>query len=280
MAAAALGRRRWVPPDLARSWLLVPATAIEGCQSADADQVILDLEDGVDPGKKEAARQAVATFLADGGAAWVRINPRSTSHWRRDLESLRDATGVKGIVLAKTESPDEVSETSDMLEGVRVIPLIESAVGIESSIAIATTRGSFRLAFGSGDYRRDTGTGSSDMALVYPRSRLVTASRIGNLSGPIDGPATSRSRLESETRSAQDLGMTGKLCVRPLDALTINSALSPTPVEVAWADDVLAEFDESGGVVRDGSDPPRLGRAAKIQRLASAYQVIPGSDSP
>jgi citrate lyase beta subunit len=58
------------------------------------------------------------------------------------------------------------------------------ALGIEEARAIASAPGAFRLAFGSGDYRRDTGTSVDNMAMAYPRSRLVVASRIGNLPGP------------------------------------------------------------------------------------------------
>ena len=53
---------------------------------------------------------------------------------------------------------------------------------------IASARGAFRLAFGSGDYRRDTGSSATPMALAYVRSQLVIASTLGGLPGPIDGP--------------------------------------------------------------------------------------------
>jgi len=44
-----------------------------------ADQVILDIEDAVDPGRKPAARAAVVEWLEAGGRAWVRINDRSSA---------------------------------------------------------------------------------------------------------------------------------------------------------------------------------------------------------
>jgi citrate lyase subunit beta/citryl-CoA lyase len=97
-------------------------------------------------------------------------------------------------MLAKSETEREVGDTFHRLgAAVPVIPLIESAVGVESATEIARADGSFRLAFGSGDYRRDTGTGNDNLAMAYPRSRLVVASRIGNLPGPIDGPTVGSS---------------------------------------------------------------------------------------
>jgi citrate lyase subunit beta/citryl-CoA lyase len=37
----------------------------------------------------------------------------------------------------------------------------------------------------------------------------------------------------------------------------------------------LADFEARGSVIRDGSDPPRLGRAQKIDKLARAFGVEP-----
>jgi len=62
---------------------------------------------------------------------------------------------------------------------------------VEDAVDPGSMRGAFRLAFGSGDYRRDTGASADDLAMAYLRSRLVVACRIGNLPGPIDGPTVS-----------------------------------------------------------------------------------------
>src|SRR3712207_8078754 len=62
-------------------------------------------------------------------------------------------------MLAKTEAGEQVTETTDRLGGsTPVLALVESALGIDEAVSIARARGAFRLAFGSGDYRRDTGT--------------------------------------------------------------------------------------------------------------------------
>jgi citrate lyase subunit beta/citryl-CoA lyase len=134
-----------------------------------------------------------------------------------------------------------------------------------------------RLAFGSGDYRRDTGASSDDLAMAYPRSRLVVASRIGDLPGPIDGPTVSNSHrvLRDQSAMTVSLGLTGKLCLDTEQPPVINEALSPTPSDAAWAENFLADFEARGRVVRDGSDLPRLGRAQKIAELARAFQSAP-----
>lgn len=269
-----------VSAEISRSWLLVNGSHSEEFDAAaatKADQIVLDIEDAVDPSQKAQSRAAVAKWL-ETKQAWVRINDRSSEFWSDDIDELRDIPGLLGVMLAKTEDGSHVTETFDRLGGkTRVLALVESALGIEEAREIACARGTFRLAFGSGDYRRDTGTSVEDIAMAYPRSRLVVASRIGNIPGPIDGPTvgTSYGILREKSEHAVALGMTGKLCLHHDQIPVINEAISPTQSDVAWARTFLADFEARGRVVRDGSDLPRLGRAEKIEKLAVAFGINP-----
>lgn len=272
---------RSVSAEIARSWLLVAATRPESFDAAEqsrADQIILDVEDAVDPGLKDKARADVVEWLTKGGSAWVRINDRTSDFWSGDVDALAGLPGLRGVMLAKTEAAAHVTETFDRLKGsTPVIALVESALGIEEAASIARARGAYRLAFGSGDYRRDTGTSSDDLAMAYPRSRLVIASRVGNLPGPIDGPTVGSNHpvLREQGSMAVALGMTGKLCLDIEQLPTINEVISPTRSDVAWARDFLDDFEARDRVIRDGSDLPRLGRAQKIDKLARAFGVEP-----
>jgi citrate lyase subunit beta/citryl-CoA lyase len=245
-----------------------------------ADAVVLDIEDAVDPSNKPQARQDVADWLRAGGRAWVRVNDAASPFWSDDLAALAGIPSLLGIMLAKTESPDQVTSSFDRLGGsVPVVALIESALGMEDAADIARARGAFRLAFGSGDFRRDTGMSADAEAMAYPRARLVVASRVGDLPGPIDGPTVGNSMptLREHSAITVSMGMTGKLCLATEQAPVINEVISPTPSEVEWAMDFLADFERRGRVVRDGSDLPRLGRAQKIEKLAIAFGVHPTS---
>jgi len=267
----------------ARSWQLVSAMhqeAFDRAQLGRADQIILDLEDAIDGSLKAEARDRVCRWLEDGGAAWVRINDWTTTDWSDDITALAGATGLRGVILAKVEAAEQVTDTFQRLGGsTPVIPLIESALGIEEAVSIARARGAYRLAFGSGDYRKDTGAANEPMAMAYPRTRLVLASRIGNLPGPIDGPTvgSSHALLREQAADAVNLGMTGKLCLDLEQPAVINESMSPTPSDVAWALDFLASFEESGRVIRDGSDKPRLARAETIQRRAAIFRIEPAA---
>ena len=270
-------------PDasISRSWLLVNglrADTFDSSRASRADQVVLDLEDAIDPGAKAVAREGVIAWLETAPPTWVRINDRSTDFWADDIDALKQLPGLAGVMLAKTEAGEHVTESFDRLGGsTPVLALVESAVGIEEATSIAKARGTFRLAFGSGDYRRDTGTSADDLAMAYPRSRLVVASRVGNIPGPIDGPTvgSAYSILREQSALAVALGLTGKLCLDPGQVPVINETISPTRSDVRWARDFLDDFEARGRVIRDGSDPPRLGRAQKIDRLARAFDVPP-----
>lgn len=271
--------KRAVPAELARSWLLVAATRPETFDEAaasHADVVVLDIEDAVDASHKPDARDDVVRWLSNGGEAWVRINDVTSEFWADDLESLRRVPGLKGVMLAKTEFGAQVTDTAQRLGGdVPVVALVESAVGIENATEIARARGAFRLAFGSGDFRRDTGMAADREAMAYPRARLVISSRCGNLPGPIDGPTvgTSHPILREQSATTVTMGMTGKLCLSADQTPVVNEVISPTRTDVEWAQEFLSDFDARGRIVRDGSDLPRLGRARKIMQLAEAFDV-------
>ena len=272
-----------VPAEDARSWLLVPGTKPERFDAAAAsraDAVLLDIEDAVDASRKPQARQDARDWL-ETGSAWVRINDCTTDFWADDLAVLAGAPGLAGVMLAKAEAPEQVVHTFHRLGGrTPVIPLVESARGLEAAAEIAAAEGAFRLAFGSGDFRRDTGMWSSREAMAYARSRLTVASRAAGLPGAIDGPTTDESlrTLREQSEWTLEHGMSGKLALRVEQCAVINEVICPQTSDILWAQKFLAEFEAAGGQIRDGSDPPRLGRAHKILRLAAAFGLVVDHD--
>nr|WP_296767529.1 CoA ester lyase [Rhodococcus sp. (in: high G+C Gram-positive bacteria)] len=271
-----------VSPERARSWLLVPATKPEAFSAAvesEVDAVILDIEDAVAPNAKPAARDAVVAWLEAGNSAWVRVNDATTSFWADDLAALSGLKGLAGIMLAKTESGSQVEASAARLaDGTRILALVESAMGLEATPEIARADSTFRLAFGSGDFRRDTGMSDEPLAMAYPRSRLVVSSRAARLPGPIDGPTltSNESILARDSALTLSMGMTGKLCMHSEQAPTVNRELAPTPGDVTWADDVVDALGVDGSGVKDGSDLPRLAKALKIREAAQIFGVRAG----
>lgn len=271
-----------VGPELARSWLLVngaqPERFAPAAASA-ADVVVYDIEDSVAPAGKAQARAAVVDWLSsldENGhrrRGWVRINGFGTPWWAEDLAALSGVPGLDGIMLAMVESPEHVTRTAEALQDVRIVALVETARGVQALPAIAGARSTYRLGFGLGDFRRDTGFGDSPLTLAYTRSQFTIASRAANLPGPIDGPSVGAlgAKLAEAAAVTAEFGMTGKLCLMPEQTATVNEGLSPSLQEMTWASEFLSEFEAAGGEIRNGSDLPRLARANKVLGLAKAF---------
>jgi citrate lyase subunit beta/citryl-CoA lyase len=266
-----------IDPVLARSWLLVNGLQFDRFQMAvhsRADIVVLDIEDAVAPRDKATARDNVIRWLGDGNRDWVRINGFGTQWWADDLDALGNVK-VGGVMLAMVESVDHVTETAKRLPGVPIVALVETARGLERISEIASAKGTFRLAFGIGDFRRDTGFGDHPATLAYARSRFTIAAKAAHLPSAIDGPTVGSSALKlgEATAVSAEFGMTGKICLTPDQCAAVNEGLSPSHEEIAWALEFFAEFERDGGEIRNGSDLPRIARGTKILDLARAYGI-------
>ncbi|PQP14504.1 HpcH/HpaI aldolase/citrate lyase family protein [Rhodococcus opacus] len=263
-----------IPNEHARSWLLVSGAkpdTFAAATNSPADAVILDLEDGVIASGKPAAREAVRTFLTDNNA-WVRISPAATADGAADLRALGDLPGLLGVMVAKTESATHIDWAAAGLPGIPILALVESALGIERAYEIASATATIRLAFGTGDFRRDTLASADPEALAYARGRLVVASRAAGIAGPIDGPClTGVPDLSRALATTRSMGMTGMLCMFEHDTATVNTQLSPSEEQLARADEIISRLGANGEHIADGSELPKLARAKLIHELARTF---------
>lgn len=103
VGANSFARTHEVAAELARSWLLVPGSRPElfgPAMDFGADQVVLDIEDAVDPTAKGVARSDVVAWLDSGASAWVRVNDRDSEFWGDDVDALkRKAYSVSRLVV-------------------------------------------------------------------------------------------------------------------------------------------------------------------------------------
>ncbi len=270
-----------IDPVLARSWLLVNGAQYERFEPAArsrADIVVIDIEDAVAPKDKVSARDNAVRWIREGNPDWVRINGFGTPWWADDLAALAK-TPIGGVMLAMVESMDHVTETAARLPNVPIVALVETARGLERIGEIASAKGTFRLAFGIGDFRRDTGFGENPLTLAYARSRFTIAAKAAHLPSAIDGPTVGSSalKLSEATSVSVEFGMTGKICLTPEQCAPVNEGLSPSQDDINWAREFFAEFDRDGGEIRNGSDLPRIARATKILDLARSYGITSSS---
>ncbi len=125
---------------------------------------------------KNTARAIARARLQDGHRAWVRINDTTTPQWERDLEALTGLDTLAGVMLTKAGSAEQVAATTARLsERIPIVAMIENAAGREDARTIAHSPATLRLAFGSSDFRQDTGAGDDPAALAYARSRMVSS---------------------------------------------------------------------------------------------------------
>ena len=147
-----------------RSMLFLPGNnpnmLINGnCLGADA--VIFDLEDAVSPAEKDAARILVRNTLHymdfSGCERIVRINSIDTPYWQADIAALAPFR-PDIILLPKTSSAADVLAADAYLRQweqelgmadntIGLMPLIETALGVENAYAIATAAKRVRALF-------------------------------------------------------------------------------------------------------------------------------------
>ena len=257
-----------------RSYLFVPGNRpdrFEKAWQSGADAVILDLEDAVQSTHKDLAREAVAAWLSPAHPVYLRINGTSTLWFEQDLEVV-GLPGVLGVILPKAERPEQVALLAARLTNeARVLPLVETALGVWNARVLAEAPRVERLAFGSVDFQLDTGASGDQEGLLYARSRLVLASRVASLLPPIDGVTMALddlTRLRDDVARARHLGFGGKLCIHPKQVETINRGFAPSEAELGWARRVLqvARTTGAGALQLDGEliDRPVIERARSL----------------
>ena len=269
---------RWGP-----AWLFCPADRPErfAKAAAAADVVILDLEDGVAPADKAAARRALATTPLDPARTFVRVNAAGTAEYPRDLEALR-GTEYTNVMLSKTESAAQVRA----LAGYDVLALIETPRGAVFAAEIAAAENTAAMMWGAedlvaalgGSSSRRTDGGYRDVARHVRSAVLLAAAAFERIAldavhldiRDVDG-------LREEALDAVAVGFDGTVCIHPSQVEIVRAAYLPTDEQTAQARRILeAARHERGVFALDGMmvDSPVLRHAEAV--LARARPSMQG----
>jgi citrate lyase beta subunit len=248
---------------LVRSWLFCPATApdrFEKAARSGADAVIVDLEDAVAPGDKDAARAGALPWLrataTDGVVRCLRSNGLRTAAGLRDvLALLETGTTPDFLVLPKVESAAEIAIAAEVLGGacasIRFLPLVETARGIGAAEAIASAPRVAGLVLGGADLAADLGAELAWEPLLWSRARLVQAAAAHAVAA-IDVPhlvLDDDAGLADESARVRRLGFTGKLAIHPRQVGAINVEWTPSDAEVERARRIVAAVAKAAGGV-------------------------------
>lgn len=234
-----------------RTWLYVPGDRpdrVAKALASAADTVILDLEDAVAPAAKADARRTVVGVLAEGRPAYVRINAPGTADGDADVRALAASPGaLAGVRIPKCEDPDELRRVADAL-GAPVLPVVESALGVERAFALATAHPLVAgISLGEADLSADLRAGGD--ALAWPRSRIVVAARAAGLPSPPQSVWTAVRDLDglaADTRAGQRAGFFGRSVIHPAQIPVVHEACAPDPADVAWARDLTGRLAARG----------------------------------
>ncbi|MDF7774826.1 CoA ester lyase [Sphingomonas sp. AOB5] len=255
-----------------------------------ADNFVIDLEDGTPPDHKQAAREALADNVAMirakplSGRLLVRINAIGTPGAEADLQAAL-ATPIDGIVLPKIEKASDLAWI-DAEAGRAARTDIIVVGGVESLTGILDIRDFTRepgrlvaLYFGPEDIAAQAGmerTAESDEVL-YARQRVLLAAKAAGI-GAIDQAVVNihdAEAFERDCARARRWGFDGKICLNPRQAADACRFFTPAPEAIDRARRLLAAYADGaaqgrGTITFEGGmiDQPMVIRARAI--LAAA----------
>jgi len=241
--------------------------------ASEADEIVIDLEDAVAADAKEDARAEVVTFLATAQTQRriaVRINAVGTPWCHQDLIALAGLeVPPASVVVPKVESSGDIAFVERLIAGVTGRPagsgislqaLIESAAGLVAVEEIAGSGTSIEaLILGYADLSASLGRDPAGASWDPTRERLLWAARAHGLRA-VDGPhlgVAVDDDFHDGVRAASSSGFDGKWVIHPAQIDAVNTAFSPRPDQIDWAQRVLAALAEGeqnglGAVALDG----------------------------
>ena len=261
------------------------------------DGIILDLEDAVAPTKKAEARFVVRNALLQcnfyGAERMVRINQIPAG--LQDLKYVIP-NNVNLLLIPKCESADqihqvnkgiiEIQKSLDISGDVWMMPIIESALGVEKAFEIATAANNVvAMAVGLEDYTADLGTRRTEegQESFYARSRVVNACKAAGIQAidSVYSDVANMEGLKQNVLRSKGLGFDGMGCIHPRQIAVINNTFAPDAAAIEKAKKIVIAFDEATekglGVVSLGSkmiDPPVVKRAVRTIDMAVDMGII------
>jgi citrate lyase subunit beta/citryl-CoA lyase len=281
-----------------RSMLFMPGNNSGMLLNADAlgaDSVILDLEDAVSPQEKDSARILVRNALKflgyKGCEVIIRINSIDTDFWKSDLDEIipmkpdmimppKVSSGMDIKVIENYMG--EVERRHGIEKKISLIPLIETALGVENAFEIASSSKRIKAIFlGGEDLTADLRCKRTKQGdeIFYSRGRIVMAARAAGID-VYDTPFTDvedEEGLRMDAEFAKGLGFTGKACISPRHVQSVNEVFSPTLEEIEYAKEVMdiikvAKEQGKGAISLRGKmiDAPIVERARQTLEAAKA----------
>jgi citrate lyase subunit beta/citryl-CoA lyase len=200
------------------------------------------------------------------------------------------------ILIPKIEHADQVREVNNHIRQVQqgedhndpiwLMPIIESALGVEHAFAIAgATETIVALTIGLEDYTADLGVPKTQEGSesLFARMRLVNAARAAGVQAidSVYGDVGNMEGLTTWAKRSRSLGFEGMGCIHPRQIQPIHESFAPTEKEIEKALAIVAAFEKAQAqglaVVSLGSrmiDPPVVLRAQRLVETARQAKII------
>lgn len=242
-----------------------------------ADVVIVDLEDAVAPGRKNAARETLDMVAAAcPRPVQVRINASTTPWFGDDAEALRELPSWVEARVPKIDSADDVAAIRALVGGRALHALLETPLAVENAFAIASA-GVASVGLGESDLTGALGVATVEH-LQWQRSRVINAAAAAGLEAPSMSVFPSVSDLDGlreSCRMGKAMGFCGRAAIHPRQLPVIEEAFLPTAMELERAQGVLDGFaasaagDQGTCVLPDGQfiDIAMIRQARRVVEL-------------
>ncbi len=279
-----------------RNTLVMPGNNPSMLLKADcfnADSCIFDLEDGVSPSEKDAARRLVVKYVKKmnykGCSICVRVN-NEEGLLEQDIAAIANLN-ILGIVVPKCEDAEIIHHVEVLLDKyttnpdkkLKIIPVIESGKGvINAKDVIGASENIIAVHFGAGDYAGSVGITLSGEGkeVLFAKSMVVNVCSIFGIM-PIDAPCfilEDEEALRTDVENSKKLGFVGKIAINPRHIDTINEAFTPNKEEIRFAKRIIAALEESdvGVISVDGKmiDVAMTKKAEKTLAIAKRIGVL------
>jgi len=250
-------------PELRRTWLFgagADAAMHDLMTASGADVLIHDLEDYTPPQRRAEARACAPALYQRWREAQalvcVRINPlegvghidlQSVMQARPDIVAYPKAASAFHIRALDVAIATHEAALGIERGAIEILPVCETALGVVNVREMAGASARVRCALlGSEDLAADLGADRTREALEleYARARFLMECRAAGIE-PVDAPYTydDVAGAVEEARRARRLGYHTKSLVRPEHVRPVREALMPTPLEIAHAKKVVADFE-------------------------------------
>ena len=277
-----------------RSALYIPganARALDKGRTFAADVLIMDVEDGVLPEAKIAARERIVAEIASGGygprEVVVWINGLGTDWFVDDIGAFA-GSGADALLVPKVDGPDTVLRVAENMDAVGapaemgIWCMLETPLGVLNARDTAAAHPRLKaFTLGTADLSKELHAdlhAPDRLPLLTSIGLAILAARAYGLA-VLDAPhfdLQDDAGFERVCRQGKSFGFDGKTLLHPKTIAPANEIYGPSAEEIAWSKRAIVAWSEAA---REGKGVTLLdGKLVENLHVAEAERIIALAD--